>query len=159
MPWRPKQTYHYIQNNYTEPDVIVDISNYWDLRLASIKAFKSQFHDPNSTEPESFISRPDFLDFVESRARSFGHIINTKYGEGFTTPRTVGGNRIVRSAVKQQTLFSFYRALVLWSQPRHTPAVACTRISQAVMQAAGPALPKTQSSQAPIQSPPSAAGG
>lgn len=88
--WRPKFVYHYIQNNYIEPDFIVDISDYWDTKIASIMAFKSQFFDPSNQEPASFISSPEFLPFIESRAREFGHRILSKYGEGFTVERFIG---------------------------------------------------------------------
>ncbi len=90
QPWRPKVVYHYIQNNYINPDIIVDISEHWDAKLASIKAFKSQFFDPNSNEPQSFISSPEFMAFLESRSMEFGHAINSKYGEGFTVARKIG---------------------------------------------------------------------
>lgn len=89
-PWRPKYVYHYIQNNYIQPDFIFDISDYWETKVASIMAFKSQFYDPKSQEPASFISSPEFLPFIESRAREFGHRILTKYGEGFTVERFIG---------------------------------------------------------------------
>ena len=89
-PWRPKVVYHYIQNNYINPDLIVDISEHWEAKLASIKAFKSQFFDPESNEPQSFISSPDFMEFLEARSKEFGHAINCKYGEGFTVERKVG---------------------------------------------------------------------
>lgn len=88
--WRPKFVYHYIQNNYIQPDFIVDISEFWEIKVASIAAFGSQFFDPNSKEPNSFISSPDFLPFIESRAREFGHRIQAKYGEGFTVERFIG---------------------------------------------------------------------
>jgi bacillithiol biosynthesis deacetylase BshB1 len=88
--WRPKFVYHYIQNNYIEPDFIVDISAHWDTKVASIMAFKSQFYDPSSKEPSSFISSPEFLPFVESRSRELGHRIMVKYGEGFTVERFIG---------------------------------------------------------------------
>ncbi|EON77936.1 LMBE-related protein [Lunatimonas lonarensis] len=90
QPWRPKAVYHYIQNNYIEPDLVVDISAYWDIKKESILAFKSQFFDPESKEPESFISRPGFLDFIEARAREMGHKISVTYGEGFTVERVPG---------------------------------------------------------------------
>jgi bacillithiol biosynthesis deacetylase BshB1 len=88
--WRPKFVYHYIQNNYIQPDFIVDVSEFWDIKIASIMAFKSQFFNPDSQEPASFISSPEFLPFIESRAREFGHQILTKYGEGFTVERFIG---------------------------------------------------------------------
>lgn len=88
--WRPKFVYHYIQNNYIKPDFIVDITPYWEDKVASIKAYKSQFFDPNSQEPASFISDPEFLPFIESRGREFGHRILKTYGEGFTVERFIG---------------------------------------------------------------------
>ncbi|AFL85285.1 bacillithiol biosynthesis deacetylase BshB1 [Belliella baltica DSM 15883] len=91
-PWRPKNIYHYIQNNYIQPDFVVDITDFWDVKLASIKAFKSQFYDPTSIEPQSFISSENFLGFIDARAREFGHSINTKYGEGFTKIKMLGVN-------------------------------------------------------------------
>ncbi|HSI76899.1 MAG TPA: bacillithiol biosynthesis deacetylase BshB1 [Lunatimonas sp.] len=92
--WRPKAVYHYIQNNYIEPNFVVDITPFWDTKKASIMAFKSQFFDPNSKEPESFISSPDFMDFIEARAKEFGHKISVKYGEGFTVERVIGVNNL-----------------------------------------------------------------
>lgn len=88
--WRPKFVYHYIQNNYIQPDFIVDISDFWEVKVSSILAFKSQFYDPSSKEPASFISSPEFLPFIESRARELGHRIMVKYGEGFTVERFIG---------------------------------------------------------------------
>ncbi|MEX2594235.1 MAG: bacillithiol biosynthesis deacetylase BshB1 [Anditalea sp.] len=90
--WRPKFVYHYIQNDYIQPDFVFDITAVWDKKLASIKAFKSQFHDPENKEPESFISNPDFMDFIEARAKEFGHKIMVRYGEGFTVERMLGVN-------------------------------------------------------------------
>jgi len=89
-PWRPKFVYHYIQNNYIEPDFIVDISEFWELKIKSIAAFGSQFYNPSSQEPASFISSPEFLPFIEARARELGHRINVKYAEGFTVERYIG---------------------------------------------------------------------
>jgi hypothetical protein len=89
-PWRPKSVYHYIQNNYIEPDFVVDITPFWNTKIESILAFKSQFYDPSSEEPKSFISDPDFLPFIEARAREYGHKILVKYGEGFTVERKLG---------------------------------------------------------------------
>lgn len=81
--WRPKEVYHYIQDRYLEPDFVIDISAHWDQKEAAIRAFKSQFFDPNSAEPASYISNPDFLNFIQARAMEMGHKIGVKYGEGF----------------------------------------------------------------------------
>jgi bacillithiol biosynthesis deacetylase BshB1 len=81
--WRPKEVYHYIQDRYIEPDFVIDITANWNQKEAAIRAFNSQFFDPNSTEPASYISSPDFLHFIQARAMEMGHKIGVKYGEGF----------------------------------------------------------------------------
>jgi bacillithiol biosynthesis deacetylase BshB1 len=90
--WRPRATYHYIQDYYTKPDIIFDISPYFNQKSEAIKAFKSQFFnaDSNQNEPETPISSADFWAFLESRARDFGRLINTTYAEGFTVKRPIG---------------------------------------------------------------------
>jgi bacillithiol biosynthesis deacetylase BshB1 len=90
--WRPAQVYHYIQDRYLEPDFVVDISSQWDQKEAAIRAFKSQFFDPNSSEPASYISSPDFLNFIQARAMEMGHKIGVKYGEGFQSQKTLEKN-------------------------------------------------------------------
>jgi bacillithiol biosynthesis deacetylase BshB1 len=87
--WRPKQVYHYIQDRYLEPDFVIDITAHWDQKEAAIRAFKSQFFDPNSVEPASYISSPDFLNFIQARAMEMGHKIGVKYGEGFQSQKTL----------------------------------------------------------------------
>jgi bacillithiol biosynthesis deacetylase BshB1 len=89
-PWRPRVIYNYIQSNYIKPDIIVDISEFWEKKVDSIRAFKSQFFDPENVETETYISKPGFLEFLESRARMWGHAIGVKYGEGFTVQREPG---------------------------------------------------------------------
>jgi bacillithiol biosynthesis deacetylase BshB1 len=90
VPYRPLIVYHYIQNDYIEPDIIVDVTAGWDKKVAAIRAFQSQFHDPDSHEPETFISNPEFLNFIEARSREFGHRIGVEHGEGFTSNKKPG---------------------------------------------------------------------
>lgn len=82
--WRPKSLFNYIQDKYIEPDFVVDITTYWNQKSEAIKAFSSQFFDPKSREPNSYISSPEFMQFIESRGMEMGHKIGVKYGEGFT---------------------------------------------------------------------------
>jgi bacillithiol biosynthesis deacetylase BshB1 len=89
-PWRPSAVYHYIQSQMIKPDFIVDISGFWDTKLAAIRAFKSQFFDPDNTEPATYISNPAFMRMLESRAQEFGHSIGAEHGEGFTVRRDPG---------------------------------------------------------------------
>lgn len=81
--WRPTQVYHYIQDRLLTPDFVMDITPFWERKREAIKAYSSQFYDPNSDEPETYISTSAFWDFVEGRAREMGHYISVPFGEGF----------------------------------------------------------------------------
>ena len=82
--WRPKTIYHYIQDYYIKPDFIVDISDVLEDKINCIKAYKTQFWSPESSEPKTPISGIDFFDFIKARSREFGRLINAEFGEGFT---------------------------------------------------------------------------
>lgn len=88
--WRPKMVYHYIQWLEIEPDLIVDISDYIELKISSVKCYKSQFYDPDSKEPETPITSKNFLNSVQYRSENLGRIIGVSHAEGFTTERYVG---------------------------------------------------------------------
>ncbi len=88
--WRPSAVYHYIQSLYVKPDIVVDISEHWETKMAAIKCFKTQFFDPDSEEPSTFISSEGFLKFLEGRAREFGYVTGVEYAEGFTVDRYIG---------------------------------------------------------------------
>ena len=89
-PWRPRNVYHYIQDRALVPGFVVDITAHWETKWAAIQAYKSQFFNPESDEPETYLSSQAFGRFMEARAREFGHIIGAEFGEGFTTARPVG---------------------------------------------------------------------
>ena len=89
--WRPKYVLHYLQYWYHEPDLLVDISDVFEQRMESIKAYSTQFSaTDNSDGPQTYISTPDFLDSVIARARMFGKRIGVKYAEGFITEKKIG---------------------------------------------------------------------
>jgi len=88
--WRPRNVYHYIQDRQITPAFVVDISAHWHTKWAAIQAYNSQFFNPSSTEPATYLSSQEFGKFMEARAREFGHIIGVEFGEGFTVHRPVG---------------------------------------------------------------------
>ncbi len=81
--YRPEKLYYYMQTYEFSPSFIVDISETFETKMAAIRAYKSQFHDPDSTEPETFISKPGFVRYLESRAGYFGFQIRKDFGEPF----------------------------------------------------------------------------
>ena len=89
-PWRPKKVYHYIQSVSLEPDFICDITAHMEEKMAAIRVFKSQFFDPKSKEPDTYISNPDFLKLIEARSREWGHRVGVSFGEGFVQRQSLG---------------------------------------------------------------------
>jgi len=89
-PWRPKRVYHYIQDRITEPAFIVDISSTFDKKMDAIRCYKSQFHDPNSGEPVTYIATEHFLNSILYKDAVMGKRIGVKYGEGFTAENIPG---------------------------------------------------------------------
>lgn len=92
--WRPKVVYHYIQWKVLEPDFVVDITGFMDIKEQSILAYSSQFYDPNSKEPESPISSKNFLDSVRYRANDLGRIVGVESAEGYTVERYLTVNSL-----------------------------------------------------------------
>ena len=94
LEWRPKNVYHYIQWKNSSPDFLVDISGFISIKLEAIKAYSSQFYDPNSNEPETPISTKNFIDNVINRSADLGRLINVEHAEGFTSKKSLGINTL-----------------------------------------------------------------
>jgi bacillithiol biosynthesis deacetylase BshB1 len=87
---RPKAVYHYIQDNYIKPDFAVDVTDFVERKIECIRAYKTQFYDPNSPEPQTPISGKEFFDFVKGRMMQYGRPIGVEFAEGFTVQREIG---------------------------------------------------------------------
>jgi N-acetylglucosamine malate deacetylase 1 len=88
--WKPKYVFNYIQDRYLKPDFVIDISAVIDDKVESIKAYGTQFYNPELNEPETYISTPDFLDSVLYRSKMLGKMIGVKHAEGFISKKTIG---------------------------------------------------------------------
>jgi bacillithiol biosynthesis deacetylase BshB1 len=87
---RPRLVFQYIQDNYIKPDVIIDITPFIDTKIEAIKAFKTQFYNPEVEGDTTYISSPEFFESVIARAREFGKSVGGTYGEGFTCRKLLG---------------------------------------------------------------------
>lgn len=87
--WRPKQIYHYIQWKNITPDFVIDISDFMEKKIEACLAYKTQFYDPNSTEPMTPIATKDFLESLTYRAQDLGRLSGVEYAEGFTTEKMI----------------------------------------------------------------------
>ena len=92
--WRPKYVFHFIQDRYAQPSFVYDISPVFDTKLASIRAYSSQFHTggtgDNRDEPQTYISTPEFLNAIIGRHQMLGKMIGVPYAEGFITEKMIG---------------------------------------------------------------------
>ncbi len=94
-PWRPKYVFQYIQDKYLKPDFVVDISASFEQKMESVRAYKTQFYDPQSEDGnQTYISTPAFLDGIIARAAMFGKMIGVQYGEGFISKKMIGINNL-----------------------------------------------------------------
>ena len=81
------QTYEF------QPSFYVDITDYFDVKTAAIRAYSSQVFvkgKNDETEPATFISKPDFMEMLEARARYSGALIGVKYAEAYLAIEPVG---------------------------------------------------------------------
>ena len=81
--YRPAKLFYYMQTYTFEPSFIVDISNFFETKMKAVWAYSTQFHNPESNEPETFISSPEFIEYVDARAKFYGFQIGKKFGEPF----------------------------------------------------------------------------
>ena len=68
---------------HPEADLIVDVSETWEQRMAAAKAYKTQFYTPGVDGPETFLASERFVEWVEGRGSQFGAIIGVKRGEPY----------------------------------------------------------------------------
>lgn len=94
LAFRPKAVYHYIQDRVIPPDFAIDITPYIETKFAAIRAYKTQFWDPNSEEPQTPISGQEFFDFLRGRMAEFGRGIGVQYAEAYTVERLIGVNSL-----------------------------------------------------------------
>lgn len=87
--WRPKQIFHYIQWKHIQPEFVIDISEHLEKKLEACMAFKTQFYDPTSKEPETPITSKDFYESLTYRAQDLGRLSGVAYAEGFTSEKLI----------------------------------------------------------------------
>lgn len=92
--FRADNLYHYIQDKQLTPDLVIDISDHIDQKMASIKAYKTQFFqgtpDTDNAEEATPISSKYFTDFMLAKMTVFGRYIQANYAEGYNVHREIG---------------------------------------------------------------------
>ena len=86
-PFHPERIYNYYCVHLKmapQPAFILDISPYWERKLAAIECFHSQFIEGRSTEPPTFLAR------LHDEAAFWGKTIGVAYGEPFQCREPLG---------------------------------------------------------------------
>lgn len=86
-PFHPARIYNYYcvhLKMHPTPAFVLDISDYWEQKLASIRCYESQF----MTGRESV--SPSFLEQIRDEAAYWGKTIGVRYGEPFTSREPIG---------------------------------------------------------------------
>lgn len=93
---RAAQRIHFFNNTTPaeKPSFILDISDVFERKMAAIRAYQSQFHNPeyraSHEENQTFISSPEFFEQIEVKARFWGGMIGARYGEPYLAPEPLG---------------------------------------------------------------------
>ena len=90
--WRPSYIFHYIQDRYLKPDFVFDISPYHEKKIEAVLCYTTQFNSADSSEPQTYISTPDFIESIKARALMLGKRIGVQFAEGYISPKMIGIN-------------------------------------------------------------------
>lgn len=86
-PWHPQRIFHYFcihLRQSIQPAFILDITPYWEQKLAAIRCYASQFLEGRPQEP------PTFLDQLRDEAAYWGKLIGRRYGEPYQCREPIG---------------------------------------------------------------------
>lgn len=97
---------HSLFSRLVVPSFIVDVSDFVEEKMASIRAHASQFYRPDSAEPITRISDPEFLNQIEYRMRYFGALIGVAAGEPFYVREALNVDDPVAQLTRPMNIYS-----------------------------------------------------
>jgi bacillithiol biosynthesis deacetylase BshB1 len=86
-PHHPQRIYNYYcihLKQAVQPAFVLDVSDHWETKEASIRAYESQFITGRPTD------KPPFLEQLRDEASYWGKMIGVRYGEPFTSREPIG---------------------------------------------------------------------
>lgn len=97
---------HNVFSRLVPPSFIVDISDFLEEKMDAIRVHRSQFHDPNSDEPETRLTVSGFLDELENRSRYFGSLIGVVAGEPYYVREALNVKDPIELLTRTMNLYS-----------------------------------------------------
>jgi N-acetylglucosamine malate deacetylase 1 len=84
---RPENLFLYMINGFHKPDMVIDISSYFDKKKEALQAYKSQFTKAAGTVDTPLVN--GYIESVEARERLFGKEVGLQYAEGFMVKKPI----------------------------------------------------------------------
>jgi bacillithiol biosynthesis deacetylase BshB1 len=86
-PHRPGLVIYYMEQRPFQPSFVLDVSRDHATKMQAIGCYTTQFAvgDDAPAGPDTFISRPEFLEELEARDRHYGALAGVRYAEPFVT--------------------------------------------------------------------------
>ena len=87
-PFHPQRIYNYFCAHLRlapQPAFVMDISRYWQQKLAALECYESQFVTGRPADPPTFLER-----LRDGSGAYWGSLIGTDYGEPFTCREPLG---------------------------------------------------------------------
>jgi hypothetical protein len=79
-----------------KPSFVVNISEYYDMKLEAVGAYKSQFYNNDTRKIMTYIASKHFYEIINSRHQCMGLKINAQYGE----PYYIEGSIMIEDPIK-----------------------------------------------------------
>jgi N-acetylglucosamine malate deacetylase 1 len=96
-PHRASRMFYYYP--YTDsaevPPLVVDASEWFEMKLNALRQYRSQFHHPGYGGAETMIATKAFWDNITTRAAYWGARIGVEFGEPLFTPLPLNPEKIL----------------------------------------------------------------
>ena len=91
-PWRAPKLYYYspYHDLAEAPAFVVDVSEQFETKVEALKAFASQFYNPDYDGQPTLIASESFWHSIRTRAAYWGNRVGVAYGEPIYTLEPVG---------------------------------------------------------------------
>lgn len=88
---RVEALYHYAVHQLFTPSFVLDASSIWGQYRELITCYKSQFNIMTQQDTDNFTALNDgsFIDLIECRARQYGAMISTQFGEAYYSEQPI----------------------------------------------------------------------
>ncbi len=108
LPYRPNLVLQYMQSSSFIPSVIIDVTDVFEDRMKAVLAYSNQFGldsngnlITNDNDSKTFLTNNEFFKTIEARARYFGFLIGTTFGEPFFMAEPIGTKDLFSLVTKE----------------------------------------------------------